>query len=216
MPFPQFVPDHVGAGGTQLEDRLLGRNPHHGEIAARTLVEGHGDQDWKTGGLLGGLDSQRRFFHGGHGFGQDRIGAPLGQSRRLLGESVEHFPFGDLAQRLDELSGGANGTDDVAVFAGAFACELGRQSVETVKLVAIAVFLEHEAVAAEGVGEHHLRSRLGVGGGHAPHDVGMLGVERFGATARLQTVHLEVGSGGPIRDDGVLLGPNGSTAAAGA
>ena len=131
---------------------------------------------------------------------------PLGQGSGLLGEGFVHFLFAHLTQRLQELSGGSHGPDDVAVAAGSLASELGSQFVETVNLVAVAVFLEHETVAAEGVGQHHLRSRIGISGGHSPNDVGVVGVERFGTSARLQAVHLEVGSGGPIRDEGLLLG----------
>ena len=63
------------------------------------------------------------------GFGQDGVGPPFGQSRGLLGECFEHLPFGDLAQRLHELPGGADGPHDVAVFAGAFPGKLADASL---------------------------------------------------------------------------------------
>ena len=73
-----------------------------------------------------------------------------------------------------------------------------RQAVELGNPFPMPVFLLHEHGAAEGIGQHHIRSGLKVLARHLPHHHRMTCVELLGATTGLQSVLLQKCAGGAV------------------
>ena len=162
----------------------LGIDAHH--RAERRAVErdvvGHRADDARRAGLLRRLDAELQLLERRLRLDDDRVGAGVDERLRLLGERVAHLRFGELAVRLHQAAERADVADDVAV---ASAERLARDRhaglVDRDDVVGVAVTVEHDADAAERVGQDAVGSGLGVAALDGQHPLGMRQVPRFAA-----------------------------------
>ena len=125
MPLAAVRSDDVSAGVGEFPRGLFGCCSHHGEEAARSLVEGHRRDHGESGVVPGGLDGELGLLEGEHGLDDHGIGATLFKGGDLVGEGVEHLGLAHGAQGLDELACGPYGSCDEAAGRGLTAGVLG-------------------------------------------------------------------------------------------
>ena len=132
------------------------------------------------------------------------VGAPAAKPLGLLGEGVDRFGAGPVAERLQDVTGrshGAGDDDRAPRFVRDATCDTGTRFVDFHHTVAEAVQREPVPIGAEGVGENDVGARVD----HAPVDRGdlprIVEVPALAAGAAVQPEGEQVRAHGAVREE---------------
>ncbi len=149
---------------------------------------------------LRGLDAQQQFLERGLRFDDDGVGAGIHQRLRLLVEGVAHLRFGEIAVGLHQPAERADIADrrSPSPAAEGLARDCHAGAIDLRGIAGVAVAVEHDARAAEGVGEDAVRPGLGVAPLNGQHALGMGEVPGLAAVALLQAGQHQLRAHGSI------------------
>ena len=188
--------------------RLLGTRPHHGAdlVLFLHLVECHRANDDGRPCGAGGANSDAELFERRLGLDDDGVDAACDQRFRLLGEGFLDARARDLAVGLEE---SAERTDVAEDEAGALAEGVARDSrggaIDLVHALRLVVALEHDARAAEAVGDEEVGAGLDVRALDGEDLLGSVEVPGLAAAAWREPRLLQLGAHGAVAEEHSLF-----------